>query len=284
MFNKGQDDLQEYLIEDPDQSFPSREEELALSKAFKDSEHPAQNIELTGEAKKARDELVSRNLRLVISIARQYMNRGIDLEDLVQEGNVGLLKAADRYNPALGFKFSTYSTWWIRQAVTRAIADQSRLIRVPVHVTETLSKVAKAYKQVAGIKKYTTPEDIAEKADLPVDRVRALMGVMQAPISLHIHMTDTNLTLDELLVAPDEGSAETYEKTFSCIEQALLALPEREKQVLELRYGIGRKKEVTLEDVGKKLGITRERVRQIEIRALRHLRANYITDTEPISP
>jgi len=269
--------LKQYLTEASKHIIPTFEEEQALAALFKEEDDPKTNITLTGTALAARNDLVQRNLRLVISIAKRYRNKGLDYEDLIQEGNTGLIRAADKFDPSRGLKFSTYATWWIRQSITRALADQSRLIRIPVHVTELITKVAKAYKALLGTKKYITPEDIAEHTEISLQKVRTLMTVMQQYISLDAPIEGTDLTVMEVVASPDKTEELMLRgNTLNNLDKALSTLPPREQEVLRLRHGIGRDKGNVLEEVGRQLSITRERVRQIEMRGLRRLRANYV--------
>ena len=259
------DPVRMYLKEIGQIKLLSMDEELALADRI-----------LEGD-ELAKAELAEANLRLVVSIAKRYVGRGMLFLDLIQEGNIGLMKAVDKFDVTKGYKFSTYATWWIRQAITRAIADQARTIRVPVHMVETINKLARIQRQMTlELNREPTEEELAKKMNLSVDKIRDIYKISQEPVSLDTPIGEEDVShlgdfiKDERNVSPEEYA--TNELLKDEISEVLQTLTEREEKVIRLRFGLEDGKSRTLEEVGQMFGVTRERIRQIEAKALRKLR------------
>ncbi len=260
-----EDPVRMYLKEIGKVPLLSAEREIELAKRMEEGDEDA------------KQELTEANLRLVVSIAKRYVGRGMQFLDLIQEGNLGLLKAVEKFDYRKGYKFSTYATWWIRQAITRAIADQARTIRIPVHMVETINKLIRVSRQLLQeLGREPTAEEIAEEMDMPVERVREILKISQEPVSLETPIgeeEDSHLgdfIQDDNVPMPAEAASQTLLK--EQLNEVLGTLTDREQKVLRLRFGMDDGRSRTLEEVGKEFDVTRERIRQIEAKALRKLR------------
>ena len=288
------DPVRMYLKEIGKVPLLSPEEEIDLAQKMSDGNHAQERLDSAGEdglsaeelaqlkaqlkaGEKAKQKLAEANLRLVVSIAKRYVGRGMLFLDLIQEGNLGLIKAVEKFDYTKGYKFSTYATWWIRQAITRAIADQARTIRIPVHMVETINKVIRVNRQLLQeLGHDPSPEETAEEMGMPVEKVREILKIAQEPVSLETPIgEEEDSHLGDFL--PDEGASEPSEAaSFTLLKEQLVevmsTLTPREEKVLRLRFGIEDVRSRTLEEVGKEFNVTRERIRQIEAKALRKLR------------
>ena len=287
------DHVKMYLKEIGKVNLLTPEEELSLAKRMADGETAKEQLEEIGEeidedtkkqidlliadGEKAKKSLAETNLRLVVSIAKRYVGRGMLFLDLIQEGNLGLIKAVEKFDYTKGYKFSTYATWWIRQAITRAIADQARTIRIPVHMVETINKLVRVSRQlVQELGREPTPEELAKELNMPVDKVREISKISQEPVSLETPIGEEEDSHLGDFIPDEDAPAPSEAASFVLLKEQLGAvletLSEREAKVLRLRFGLDDGRARTLEEVGKEFDVTRERIRQIEAKALRKLR------------
>ena len=287
------DHVKMYLKEIGKVNLLTPEEELSLAKRMADGEKAKEQLEEIGEeidedtkkqidlliadGEKAKKSLAEANLRLVVSIAKRYVGRGMLFLDLIQEGNLGLIKAVDKFDYTKGYKFSTYATWWIRQAITRTIADQARTIRIPVHMVETINKLVRVSRQlVQELGREPTPEELAKELNMPVDKVREISKISQEPVSLETPIGEEEDSHLGDFIPDEDAPAPSEAASFVLLKEQLGAvletLSEREAKVLRLRFGLDDGRARTLEEVGKEFDVTRERIRQIEAKALRKLR------------
>ena len=287
------DHVKMYLKEIGKVNLLTPEEELSLAKRMADGETAKEQLEEIGEdidedtkkqidlliadGEKAKKSLAEANLRLVVSIAKRYVGRGMLFLDLIQEGNLGLIKAVDKFDYTKGYKFSTYATWWIRQAITRAIADQARTIRIPVHMVETINKLVRVSRQlVQELGREPTPEELAKELNMPVDKVREISKISQEPVSLETPIGEEEDSHLGDFIPDEDAPAPSEAASFVLLKEQLGAvletLSEREAKVLRLRFGLDDGRARTLEEVGKEFDVTSERIRQIEAKALRKLR------------
>jgi RNA polymerase primary sigma factor len=259
------DSVRTYLKEIGGVSLLSAKDEVRLAKLIEKGDHDAKNA------------LIEANLRLVVSVAKRYMGRGLNLLDLIQEGNLGLIRAVEKFDYRKGFKFSTYATWWIRQAVSRAIADQARTIRIPVHMVDAINRVTRTQRALLqDLGREPTPAEIGAELDLPPHKVEELMKLARETVSLEAPMGDTDASLadfieDDPIHQPEAIASEKIMR--EDLAKTLAGLPERERKIIELRYGLSGNEPMTLEQVGHEFGVTRERIRQMEIKTLRRLQA-----------
>jgi RNA polymerase primary sigma factor len=257
------DSVRTYLKEIGGVSLLSAKDEVRLAKLIEKGDHDAKNA------------LIEANLRLVVSVAKRYMGRGLNLLDLIQEGNLGLIRAVEKFDYRKGFKFSTYATWWIRQAVSRAIADQARTIRIPVHMVDAINRVTRTQRQLLqDFGREPTSQEIGKELNLPPHKVEELLKLARETVSLEAPMGDTDASLADF-IEDDHGrqpEAVTARKIMrEDLMKTLAGLPDRERRIIELRYGLNGNEPMTLEQVGQDFGVTRERIRQMEIRTLRRL-------------
>jgi RNA polymerase primary sigma factor len=259
------DSVRAYLKEIGGVSLLSAKDEVRLAKLIEKGDQGAKNA------------LIEANLRLVVSVAKRYMGRGLNLLDLVQEGNLGLIRAVEKFDYRKGFKFSTYATWWIRQAVSRAIADQARTIRIPVHMVDAINRATRTQRALLqDLGREPTPAEIGAQLDLPASRVEELLKLARETVSLEAPMGDSDASLadfieDDPTRQPEAIAAEKIMK--EDLAKTLAGLPERDRKIIELRYGLNGNEPMTLEQVGQEFGVTRERIRQMEIKTLRRLQA-----------
>jgi RNA polymerase primary sigma factor len=259
------DSVRTYLKEIGGVSLLSAKDEVRLAKLIEKGDQDAKNA------------LIEANLRLVVSVAKRYMGRGLSLLDLVQEGNLGLIRAVEKFDYRKGFKFSTYATWWIRQAVSRAVADQARTIRIPVHMVDAINRVTRTQRRLLqDLGREPTPAEIGAELELPPARVEELLKLARETVSLEAPMGDSDASLADFIEddpsrQPEAIAAEKIMK--EDLAKTLAGLPERDRKIIELRYGLNGKEPMTLEQVGHEFGVTRERIRQMEIKTLRRLQA-----------
>jgi RNA polymerase primary sigma factor len=261
----GTDSVRTYLKEIGSVSLLSAKDEVRLAKLIEKGDQDAKNA------------LIEANLRLVVSVAKRYMGRGLNLLDLIQEGNLGLIRAVEKFDYRKGFKFSTYATWWIRQAVSRAIADQARTIRIPVHMVDAINRVTRTQRQlIQDLGHEPTSAEIGKELDLPPHKVDELLKLARETVSLEAPMGDTEASLADFVEDDPTRQPEAIaaEKTIKeDLAKTLAGLPDRERVIIELRYGLNGNEPMTLEQVGNEFGVTRERIRQMEIKTLRRLQA-----------